>query len=56
VLLDGSLIVNGAVFLYDYKGLQTTRIANNNSINDNIDADIWGAELELFYRPERCPG
>jgi iron complex outermembrane recepter protein len=56
VLLDGSLIVNGAVFLYDYKGLQTTRIANNNSINDNIDADIWGAELELFYRPAALPG
>jgi outer membrane receptor protein involved in Fe transport len=56
VLLDGSLVANGAVFLYDYKGLQTTRIANNNSINDNIDADIWGAELELFYRPEALPG
>ncbi|MFX3657894.1 MAG: TonB-dependent receptor [bacterium] len=56
VLLDGSLVVNGAVFLYDYKGLQTTRIANNNSINDNIDADIWGAELELFYRPAALPG
>jgi len=56
VLLDGTLVVNGALFLYDYKGLQTTRIANNNSINDNIDADIWGAELELFWRPAAVPG
>ena len=56
VFLDGSLVLNGALFLYDYIGLQTTRIANNNSINDNIDANIWGAELELFYRPEAIPG
>jgi len=56
VWLDGSLVVNGSLFLYDYKGLQTTRIANNNSINDNIDADIWGAEIELFYRPAAIPG
>ncbi|MFU8815443.1 MAG: TonB-dependent receptor [Pseudomonadales bacterium] len=56
VFLDGSLVLNTALFLYDYKGLQTTRIANNTSINDNIDANIWGAELELFYRPEAIPG
>lgn len=56
VFLDGSLMVNGALFVYDYKGLQVTRIANNNSINDNMDADIWGAEVELFYRPEALPG
>jgi iron complex outermembrane recepter protein len=56
VLMDGSMVVNGAIFMYDYKGLQTTRIANNNSINDNIDADIWGAELEVFYRPAALPG
>jgi iron complex outermembrane recepter protein len=56
VFLDGSLVLNSAAFLYDYKGLQTTRIANNNSINDNIDADIWGVELELFYRPDAIPG
>ncbi|MBX3706224.1 MAG: TonB-dependent receptor [Pseudomonadales bacterium] len=56
VFMDGSLIVNSALFLYDYSGLQTTRIANNNSINDNIDADIWGAEIELFWRPEALPG
>jgi iron complex outermembrane recepter protein len=54
--LDGSLVVNGSAFIYDYKGLQTTRIVNNNSINDNIDADIWGAELEIFYRPQALPG
>jgi iron complex outermembrane recepter protein len=54
--LGGSLVVNAAAFMYDYKGLQVTRIANNNSINDNIDADIMGLELELFWRPEALPG
>lgn len=56
VFLDGSLVVNGAFFMYDYEGLQVTRIANNTSINDNIGADILGAELELFYRPAAIPG
>jgi iron complex outermembrane recepter protein len=56
VFLDGSLVVNASAFIYDYKGLQTTRIVNNNSINDNIDADIYGLELEMFYRPRAIPG
>jgi iron complex outermembrane recepter protein len=56
VLMDGSLVVNGALFIYDYSDLQTTRIANNNSINDNMDADIWGAEIEVFWNPEFLPG
>ncbi|HEX7037203.1 MAG TPA: TonB-dependent receptor [Pseudomonadales bacterium] len=56
ILLDGGLMVNGAFFMYDYTGLQVTRIANNTSINDNINADIMGAELEVLYRPEFLPG
>ena len=55
VFLDGSLVVNGSVFTYDYKGLQVTRIANNSSLNDNIDADIMGLELETFWRPDFAP-
>lgn len=51
-LLDGTMVMNTAVYVYDYTGLQTTRIVNNSSINDNIDADIWGAELEIFWKPE----
>ncbi len=54
--LDGTLTLNGALFIYDYQGLQVTRIANNTSINDNIDADIWGVELEGVWRPEALPG
>lgn len=54
-LLDGTMIVNTSLYVYDYTGLQVTRIVNNSSINDNIDADIWGAELEIFWKPEMVP-
>lgn len=50
-ILDGELILNGSVFFYDYKGLQVTRIRNNSSINENIDAEITGAELEVVWQP-----
>lgn len=56
VLLDGTLVLNAAAFYYDYSGLQVTRIANNTSLNDNIDADIYGLELEAFWRPDAVPG
>ncbi len=56
ILMDGGLMLNGSFFMYDYKGLQVTRIANNTSINDNINADIMGAELESVWRPEALPG
>ena len=55
-LLDGTMKLNGSLFFYDYEGLQITRIANNSSINDNIDADIWGAEVEFEWYPDRLPG
>jgi len=55
-LLDGTMKLNGSVFVYDYEGLQITRIANNSSINDNIDADMWGAEVEFEWYPEALPG
>ena len=54
--LDGRLVLNGTFFLYDYGGLQVTRIANNSSINDNIDSDIMGVEIEGTWRPEALPG
>ena len=56
VFMDGRLVLNGAFFLYDYTGLQVTRIANNSSLNENIDADIMGIELEGLWRPEALPG
>ncbi len=55
-LADGQLVLNGSAFLYDYGGLQVTRIANNTSLNDNVDANIMGVELEGMWRPEAAPG
>lgn len=55
-LMDGTMKLNGALFMYDYEGLQITRIANNSSINDNIDAEIWGAEVEFEWYPDMLPG
>ena len=53
---DGRLILNGTFFIYDYQGLQVTRIRNNSSINENIGADMMGVELEGVWRPEALPG
>ena len=50
-LADGQVILNGTAFIYDYTGLQVTRIRNNSSINENIDADIMGLEIEWAWQP-----
>ena len=55
-LLDNQLVLNGTFFIYDYQGLQVTRIANNSSINDNIDADIMGIEVEGQWSPAAVSG
>ncbi len=54
-LLNGDLMLNGTFFLYDYSDLQVTRIANNTSLNDNIDANIMGAEIEALWIIESIP-
>ncbi len=55
-LFDSTMTLNASLFFYDYEGLQITRIANNSSINDNIDAEIWGVEVEGFWLPPSVPG
>ena len=55
-LLDGRLTLYGSAFTYDYSGLQITRIRNNSSINENVDAAISGLELEGVWRPEAVEG
>jgi len=49
--LGGSLQANLTGFYYDYSGLQISRIINNTSVNDNIDATVWGLEGEFVWRP-----
>ncbi len=51
-LFDGSMVLNANIFHYDYTGLQVARIKNNSSLNENIDAKINGAELEVLWNPQ----
>ena len=54
-ILDGQLTVNSSLFSYSYIGLQSTRIRNNSNLIDNIDANIFGLELEGVFRPSGMP-
>ena len=56
LLMEGRLMANASVFLYDYTGLQVTRIRNNSSINENVDADLMGLELEGRWHPPALEG
>ncbi|MGE5500932.1 MAG: TonB-dependent receptor domain-containing protein, partial [Ignavibacteriales bacterium] len=50
-LLDGRLTLNGDLFYYDYTGYQISQIVDRSAVNLNIDARVWGAELEADWRP-----
>jgi outer membrane receptor protein involved in Fe transport len=52
--LDGRLRVNAAAFYYKYKGLQISRIVARTSVNDNINADIYGLEADAIVEPIRA--
>ncbi|MFM5895259.1 MAG: TonB-dependent receptor [Novosphingobium sp.] len=47
----GKLTLNVTGFLYDYKGLQLSRIVSRTSVNDNVNAQIYGLEAEAVIRP-----
>ena len=53
VFANGKFTINATAFYYKYKGLQLSRIVARTSVNDNIDADIYGVELESIIRPTR---
>ncbi len=48
---NGRFTLNLTGFYYKYKGLQLSRIVARSSINDNVDADIYGVEAESIIRP-----
>jgi outer membrane receptor protein involved in Fe transport len=50
-LLDGSLIFNATGFYYDYQGYQISKIVNRTSVNENVNAKVYGAELESIWSP-----
>lgn len=47
--LNGSLTLNASAFYYDYKGYQVSQIRDRTAVNENFDAEVWGAELEARY-------
>ena len=51
-LLGNTLQANADVYYYDYKGLQVSSIEDNTSVNQNIDAKIWGEEGNLLWVPD----
>jgi len=50
-LLDGRLVLNSDIFYYDYTDYQISQIIDRSAVNYNFDARVWGAELELDWRP-----
>lgn len=50
-LAGGRLILNGTIFGYKYKGYQVSEIIQRTSVNVNINAKIYGAELESIWEP-----
>ena len=48
VLFD-RLLLNLSGFFYDYKGMQVSKIVARTAVNENIDTEIWGIELETTY-------
>ena len=50
-LFDGRMMLNLTGFYYDYKGYQVSQIIQRTSVNTNIDAQVWGLELESIWEP-----
>ena len=51
--LDGTLRANITAFYYKYKSLQLSRIVARTSVNDNVDATVYGLEGEFIIQPTR---
>ncbi|HSC18619.1 MAG TPA: TonB-dependent receptor [Rhizomicrobium sp.] len=50
-LLGATLQANLTGWYYNYKSLQVSAIENNTSVNENINAKLWGVEGEFFWAP-----
>jgi len=49
--LGGTLRLNVSGFYYKYKGLQVSRIVARTSVNDNVNANIYGVEADAIIQP-----
>ena len=50
-LLDNRLQANLSAFFYDYQDYQVSKIVSRTSVNENVNAYIWGLEAEFIYLP-----
>jgi iron complex outermembrane receptor protein len=50
-LFGNAMTLNANLFYYDYENYQVSKIVNRSSANENFDAKVWGAELELMFAP-----
>jgi len=59
LLVEGSLLLNVAAFFNDYNGLQFTNLSleqfTRSGENTNVDAEMYGAEIEVRWRPFFAP-
>jgi outer membrane receptor protein involved in Fe transport len=51
VFAGGRVQANLTGFYYKYDSLQVSKIVARTSVNENIDADIWGVEGEFVFSP-----
>ena len=49
-IFDGAGILNLAAFYYDYEGYQISSIINRTSVNQNVDAEVFGFEGEFYVQ------
>jgi outer membrane receptor protein involved in Fe transport len=50
-LMGGSLLFNATGFYYDYQGYQISKIVNRTSVNENVNASVYGLEIESIWSP-----
>lgn len=50
-LFGSTLQANGDIWYYNYQDLQVSAIVNNTSVNENINAKLWGLEGEFVWLP-----
>ncbi|MFZ0269990.1 TonB-dependent receptor [Caulobacter sp.] len=50
-LAGGSVMLNATGFYYDYQGYQISKIVSRTSVNENINAKVYGLELESVWSP-----
>lgn len=48
---DNRVQANLTGFFYDYDGYQVSKIVERTSVNENIDAYVWGLEAEFVAKP-----